>query len=143
MPPSAADIELVRSLQPVSGVDLVALFREEGAWAAFADTASSAFEPDFICRGVGTPQGELDGRGLDGLRRLWTDWLSPWDSYVADVEDVRAVGDSVVVLVRDHGTTGGFEVDELAASVWWLRDGRVHLVEFHVDREAALRVAAA
>lgn len=142
MPPSAADIELVRGLQPVSGVDLVALFREEGSWAAFADAASSAFEADFVCRAVGTPQGGLDGSGLDGLRRLWTDWLAPWDSYVTEVEDVRAVGDAVVVLVRDHGTTGGFEVEQLAASVWWLRDGRVHLVAFHVDRESALSAAA-
>ena len=54
-----------------------------------------------------------------------------------------AVREAVVVLVSDTDITGGFEVGQLSASVWWLRDARIRLVEFHLTREGALRSAAA
>jgi len=124
-------------------VDLVALFAQPDAWAAFVGRAGPAFEPEFACRGVGTPQGDLEGQGLEGLRELWTEWLGPWDSYVTEIEDVRPVGDAVVVLVHDRGTQRGTEVGLRTGAVWRVRDGLVSEVEFHVRRESALRAAAA
>ncbi len=37
--------------------------------------------------------------------------------------------------------TGGVEVEAPGAAVWTVVDGRVRRVEFHLDREAALRSA--
>ena len=52
-------------------------------------------------------------------------------------------GERVVSLVRQVGKTktGGVDVEASAAAVWTVRDGKLKRVEFHLDREAALRAA--
>jgi ketosteroid isomerase-like protein len=52
-------------------------------------------------------------------------------------------GDRVVSLVGMRGTTktGGVEVEASAAAVWTVVEGRLRRVEFHIDRQAALRAA--
>ena len=49
----------------------------------------------------------------------------------------------MVSLVRLCGKTktGGVDVEAAAAAVWTVVDGRLDRVEFHLDREAALRAA--
>jgi hypothetical protein len=49
----------------------------------------------------------------------------------------------VLSLVRQTGTTrtGSVEIETAAAAVWFIRDGRVHRVEFHLDQDEARRAA--
>ncbi|MEK6273658.1 MAG: nuclear transport factor 2 family protein [Actinomycetota bacterium] len=81
--------------------------------------------------------------GADGLIERWSDWLSPYESFRMEIEDLIESGDVLVTLVRQFGTPtmGGPEVEAESAAVWWLRDDRLVRVEFHLDREAALRAA--
>jgi hypothetical protein len=89
------------------------------------------------------PSFRSEYRGVNGLVEGWSDWLSPYESFRMEVEDVIESGDVVVVCVRQFGTPmgGGPEVEAEGAAVWWLRDGRLARAEFHLDREAGLRAA--
>jgi ketosteroid isomerase-like protein len=89
------------------------------------------------------PSFRIEFHGADGLVERWRDWLSPYESFRMDIEDLIESGDVLVTCVRQFGTPtgGGPEVDAESAAVWWLRDDRLVRVEFHLDREAALRSA--
>lgn len=82
-------------------------------------------------------------RGVSGLVEGWADWLSPYESFRMEVEELIESGDVLVTFVRQFGTPigGGPELEASAAAVWWLRDNRLVRVEFHLNREAALRSA--
>lgn len=136
---SEVNRELVLALQVPPDVDVVPLFSDPAAWSAFAQANESVFEENFTSVGVGAPQGEVEGVGLDGLRAVFSEWLSPWASYRSTTEDAVAAGDRVMVLVRDRGVSrhDGVEVELSAASVWTLRDERIAHVEFHTDRARA------
>jgi hypothetical protein len=140
---SAADRALILSLQPTPEVDLVVLFGDEAAWAGFVAGASAAFDPDFECAAIGTPQGNMEETGFDGLRSLWGEWLGPWASYRTTIDQVDEIGGRVVVAVHDRGRTtdSDTEVEIRTASVWTLRDHRVARVEFHLSRESAQAAA--
>jgi len=62
---------------------------------------------------------------------------------LAECEEMIDAGDQVVSLVAMKGTTrtGGAEISAPGAAVWTVVDGRVRRVEFHLDRNAALRAA--
>jgi ketosteroid isomerase-like protein len=134
-------VELIRSLQPGPDVDLTELFRDdklaEEMWAA----VSAVFHDDFVSLAVRPGGVQRSSRGLDDLRAGWVDWLEPWDSYYTVIEDVIDLGDRVLVLLRDHGRRKDLdaEVELLGASIWTLRDGKVARVEFHTDRDRALK----
>ena len=81
---SRENVELVRSVHPPSGTDLLSLYRDTGdagEFARFAALLTDDFEAvgdDGIASGLGLTPG---GRGIDGLVAAWRDWLSPWDTY--------------------------------------------------------------
>jgi hypothetical protein len=82
--------------------------------------------------------------GLDGLRAAWLDWLLPWESYYAGVEDVIDADDGrVLVLTNDHACPKGAsaEVTFLGAPLWTVRDGKVSCIEFYWNRAEGLAAA--
>ena len=104
-------------------------------------------EPDWEWAMVGPDyapgQQGFNGRGLDEFRRAWRDWMEPYESYEIEPDEAIDAGDSVVMLVRQVAKTrtGGVEVENLGAAVVWVRDRRLHKVEFHLDRDAAMKAA--
>ena len=137
---SQENVELVRRLQPSPDTDLVALFRDD-------PTALRALSPFFHedCELV-APRVIGGGQrlaGIEGLRAMWLDWLDPWESYRAEIEDVIDAGDDVVVLFRDHGRHPEMdvEVSVSGATTWTVRNGKVARVVFFVDRSEALAAA--
>jgi ketosteroid isomerase-like protein len=100
--------------------------------------------PDLESVMIGPDQSfRAEYRGVAGLIEGWSDWLSPYESFRMEVEDLIESGDVLVTCVRQFGTPtgGGPEVEAESAAVWWLRDDRLVRVEFHLDRQAAMRVA--
>jgi ketosteroid isomerase-like protein len=89
------------------------------------------------------PSFRIDFNGADGLIERWWDWLSPYESFRMEVEELIESGDILVTCVRQFGTPtgGGPEVEAESAAVWWVRDDRLVRVEFHLDREKALQAA--
>jgi ketosteroid isomerase-like protein len=139
---SQGNVEIVRRLLgPFEQGDLVPLFRDEAIAASITAASEPFFTPDFECVFVREDVGRAVYHGLDGLRIGFLDWLLPWDSYSAGVEDVIDAGDDrVVVLTRDHARPKGAaaEVGFLGAPVWTLRDGKVARIEFFWNRAEGL-----
>jgi ketosteroid isomerase-like protein len=137
--------DLVRALLgPFEQGDLIPPFRDDAISAAREAVAAPFFTPDFECVFVRADVGRARYSGLDGLRVAWLDWLAPWQSYHAGVEDVIDAGDGrVVVLTRDHACPKGTssEVTFLGAPVWTVREGKVSRIEFYWDRAEGLAAA--
>ena len=82
--------------------------------------------------------GELSFDGVDGLKAAWLDWMGVFTSVRLEPERFAAVGDNVLMLVTQTGTTRhGVEVVQPSAAVWKYRDGLIVRVEFHLDRDEA------
>lgn len=101
-------------------------------------------EPEFECRMIG-PDGQfqIEVKGPEGFLSAWGDWTSPFEDFRIEVEDVFEAGEAVVDFVRQTARIrrGGVPIETRGAGVWTFRNGRLAKVEFHLDREAALRSA--
>jgi ketosteroid isomerase-like protein len=100
--------------------------------------------PDLVSVMIGPDQSfRTEYRGVAGLIEGWRDWLSPYESFRMEVEDLIESDDVLVTCVRQFGTPvgGGPELEATGAAVWWVRDGRLVRVEFNLNRDAAFRSA--
>jgi ketosteroid isomerase-like protein len=80
-------------------------------------------------------------RGSDGVRRFWAQFLSAWDEYGVEVEEMIDASDQVVAVMRLSGRTDELEVDEARSSLLTLRDGRIVRIEPFASKDAALEAA--
>ena len=142
---SRADVELVRQLlAPFEQGDIAPIFRDDAINAAMRTALVDTLTADFECDFVRDDVGRATYSGVDGLRTAWLDWLLPWESYHAVVEDViDANGGRVLVLTRDHARPRGAkaEVHFEGAPVWTVRDGKVARIEFYWNRAEGLAAA--
>jgi ketosteroid isomerase-like protein len=139
---SQEDVEIVRGLlAPFEQGDIVPLFRDEAVWASITPASAPLFTPDFECVFVREDVGRASYSGLDGLRAAWLDWLTPWESYHAGVEDVIDAHEGrVLVLTRDYARPKGSDAEVYfsGAPVWTVRDGKVARIEFYWNRGEGL-----
>jgi len=138
---SHENVELVRRLQPRPDADLVALFHDQRTVGGFDRLFAAFFHPDSECV-LHMPGAEpVIYVGLEGWRNGWGDWLAPWVSYRSVIEELRDVGERVVVLVRDYARRepGTPEIGQIAAAVWTIRDAKVARAEFYAHRSEALK----
>ena len=142
---SHQDVDLVRGLLgPFEQGDVIPMWRDDAIFAAMREATGDLLTPDFECVFVREDVGRSTYQGVDGLRAAWLDWLEPWDSYEAGVEDVIDAGDGkVVVLTRDRARPKGStaEADFLGAPIWTVRDGKVASIEFYFNRAEGLAAA--
>ena len=80
-------------------------------------------------------------RGYDGVRRFWTQFLSAWDEYGVQVDELIDAGDQVVAVMRLSARTNELEVDEARSSLLTLRDGRIVRIEPFASKDDALEAA--
>jgi ketosteroid isomerase-like protein len=80
-------------------------------------------------------------RGYDGVCRFWTRFLSAWDQYGIQVDELIDAGEQVVAVMRLRGRTHELEVDEARSSLLTLRDGRIVRIEPFASRDGALEAA--
>ena len=113
-----------------------------GDWAAATQPLDADVEWDTTTMGVWPEAEVLHGREavLDFFRRF----LGTWQEYHASFDDYEAVGDHVVVSIRDggRGRGSGVEVERSFAQLWTVRDGSVVRFQAYPDRPAALQAAA-
>ncbi|MEK6328565.1 MAG: nuclear transport factor 2 family protein [Actinomycetota bacterium] len=143
---SAEAVSVVERLQDALGMDdVVAAIGDDQREARVQRAFMELAVPDFEVVMVGPAyQGtRLEFSGADGFREAWIDWTSPFEGYRIDLEEIIDAGDRVVSLVTMVGKTrtGGVEVNAPGAAVWTVVDERLRRVEFHLDRQAALRAA--
>jgi ketosteroid isomerase-like protein len=136
---SQENVEIVLQLQPAPEMDLAQLFRDDATWATVATALSTVLAPDVQIAAPDFFDFPEAIDGVDGLRAAWLQWLSPWESYRAEVEDAIDCGDAVLLLIRDYGrrTNENSEIPIHSAAVWRFRGGRVARVEFYAHRAMA------
>jgi ketosteroid isomerase-like protein len=128
--------------------DLVAMLRAEQAVETIRGAVGDHVAPDLECHmiapGYTGPRGDLSYRGIEGFVDAWREWTEAYERYMIEIEEItEGPGGRVLTLARQRGVTrtGGVEVEEIAAAVWMVRDGRVVRVEFHLDPDTARRAA--
>jgi ketosteroid isomerase-like protein len=84
-----------------------------------------------------------DYAGVDGFREAWGDWISPYDGFRIEVDEVLRLEEKLVFTVRQIATTrhSEVEVETPSAAIWWLEDGRIRQAAFYLDRQAGLKAA--
>jgi ketosteroid isomerase-like protein len=125
-------------------VDLVAMLGDDPDASPIGRAIREIAHPDVETVMV-APAGDPAVRtGVAGYIALWTDWVRAYDRFVLEeVDEPRVNGDVVVNFVRQRGKLAGSEAEVTAdgAGVWVFKEGRLARIEFHLDREAALRAA--
>jgi ketosteroid isomerase-like protein len=125
--------------------DFVALLEDEERLLAAASAVEPFADPEFETEMIGPeylPQPSIY-TGLDGYVEAWRDWLAPYESYRAELEEWIDAGDKVVLLVRQVAQTkdGGVPIEAESAVVFSFREGKLVRLEFHLDRERAIKAA--
>jgi hypothetical protein len=127
-------VELVRSIMPPDGTELVGRFGAPGGASAGGLVADDA-KVSFVA-----PSAESRSAGPDAFREGWADWLEPWESYRVYCDDIVERGDRIVALVRLRGVTkrDHVEVEHEAAGVFRFESDQIVELEFNLNRQDAL-----
>jgi ketosteroid isomerase-like protein len=140
---SEENVELVCSALPRPGTDLIAMFKDNSDSGELM-RMGRVLGPDFVSV-KHFPGAEPDvARGLHGLRAGWLDWLAPWASYRAEIEELIDLGDRVVSVLCDYARRepDAPEVALKSAAVWTVSEGRIVRAEFYTGgRDEALKAA--
>lgn len=97
---------------------------------------------DLVCAMVPIPPGPVaDYEGVDGVAEAWRDWGTAFTSVRAEAEEVIEGSEAVALFVNQIAVTkhGSVEISQPSAMLWLFRDELVARLEFHLDRDAALR----
>jgi len=137
---SQENVDLVRGFLAGPNVDIAPLYRDDEKWAAVSARLVSAFHPDFDCWTM-TFEGERSERGLGGWRKIWLEWLAPWETYRQEIEEVIDLGDQVLVLPRDFARHPGstHEVENKTAAVFTFAAGKIARWDAYVNRSEGLK----
>jgi ketosteroid isomerase-like protein len=137
---SAENVELVRSALFARPLDLVAVF-VEGQFSELFDP--HLFHTDFEVAFAQPSGPATEYVGMHGLIEGWRDWLTPWATYAVDVEDFLDAGDVVVAFAVLRGETrrDRVKIEQQAAALATVEDGKISRLEFHLDRREALDAA--
>jgi ketosteroid isomerase-like protein len=137
---SAENVELIRTALFRSDLDLVEVF-VHGRFVEMFDPA--VFHPELEVAFAQPSGPPTEFRGIEGLIEGWRDWLVAWSRYSVEVEEYLDAGDTVVSLAILRGETErhGVTVEQQAASLAKVVDGKIQRLEFHLDRREALAAA--
>ena len=108
------------------------------------DALAEVYAPDVVIDMSARVFNPKAYRGYDGLREYRDDLYETWDEVVFDAEELIEEGEDTLVMsrMRGRGRGSGIPIDERAAGIWTIRDGRV--VHHHflgpMDRDEALAV---
>ncbi len=105
------------------------------------ESAMSAYVDDveLVVHGSFVPSGTYNGRAEVG--GWFGDWLATFEpDYKFDIEEIREVGDAVVVVAthRGRGKLSGVETEARTAYAFWLQNARIGRVALYDERAEAL-----
>ena len=129
---------LIAALGPVSAGDGEVEI-DESSIDAMIEALRPLAAPRFT--GMMSGQGTVDRNfeDIDGLQGAWEDWLDVFIRVRFEIVGVEQIGDNVLMVARQVGTTRhGVDVEQPSAAVWKFDPaGLLTRVEFHLDRQAA------
>lgn len=116
-----------------------------GREAELRDALARYATEDFVTEMVADSSFRAEFRGPDGFLEAWRDWLEAFESFRIDLDETVEFGDTLLTLVTLTGVPrgGATELVNSNAAVWFVRDGKLARVEFHMDRGMARRSAEA
>jgi ketosteroid isomerase-like protein len=135
---SCGDVEIVEGLYAgVAGTDKQTLL------AALPELIAQICDPDI--EWMEDPQ-RADGavhRGYDGVRASWEEWLTGFDEYSFEVDQVIDCASDVLVVgkERGRGTASGASVGSSHYAVLTFRDGKLLRYREFYDERAARQAA--
>jgi ketosteroid isomerase-like protein len=129
---SQANVEALKKLwQELMAGDFAAV----DLWLVAADVV---YEDDLLPDHSGESY-----HGHEGLRRAWTQFLEPWESFENELEWTRDAGNEVVSShrVRARGKGSGIAGELRYAYVFRFREGKIVHVKSYGDPSEALEAA--
>jgi hypothetical protein len=84
---SHENVELILAAQEP---DLVRWLQDDAVWNAFA----ARLHPDFEHVSVNRVEDAVIHHDAEALRRGWSMWVAPWESYRQDVDEARSTAES-------------------------------------------------
>jgi ketosteroid isomerase-like protein len=78
--------------------------------------------------------------GARGAERFLEEWISAWDDWDLELQELHDAGEKVVAIHRQHGRSRstGIHADMSFAMVWTVRDGKNTRMEMYSDIGEAL-----
>ena len=112
---------------------------------ATGDVLAEVIDPDFILdmsKFRDWPE-RREYHGVQGFREFLRDWLEPWDEYEFRLQELREVGDKIVALAHQAGSShaGGVRVEMDVAHVLTYRRGKNIRMEMYASPHEGLEAA--
>jgi len=107
------------------------------------DGALAFFDPDVVANHSARFGGSI-GHGREGLSRVITEWVGTFSEFRAEIEEMRDLGDGLVLEVtlhRGRGKGSGVEVTDRFAVLYEMRDAMITRMTLFLTTEAALEAA--
>jgi hypothetical protein len=134
---SQENVEIVLAANAVFEPDLVRWLQDDAVWNAFAARLYADFEHVSVNRVEDT----VVHHNAAALRRGWSMWVAPWESYRQEIDEALDCGERVLLLVTHFARASGtnHEVEMKGASLWTVRDGKILRFASYTDRAEALK----
>ena len=138
MPATDRDVELIRAMYAtfIDRFERIAAGEVDEFYAAHYTEDAVMESPDAF-------PAPTNFRGLEGYRTLVQESYGPYEDVEWQLEDVRAVGDSVVVkaLVRGRAKGDPVLIEVRVALAYEMRDGLICRSRLYLSHERALEAA--
>ncbi len=126
---SGENVELVKRM--------LALFH-----AGDAEGALACFSEDVVVEAPARPD-VTGGRGREALARLVGSWVGSWEDWSEEIDEVRDLGDHVVVISTQRGRakSSGIEIALQYPVLYEVRNGELSAVGLYGSLDEALKAA--
>jgi ketosteroid isomerase-like protein len=125
-------------------VEVAKKFIEAYAAEAGIESALSVFPPDAVVYAFPEWVEKSEYRGHDGVRELTAVWTESFDDFAIEVEEVRDLGDRVVILGETTGRIKGTGVpirQPVGAVFSNFRNGKIGEARFFMTKQQTLEAA--
>jgi ketosteroid isomerase-like protein len=104
-----------------------------------AEGAVDHFAPDVTVDATTRPDGEV-GKGRESLWKIITSWVTAFEEWSEEIEEIRDLGDHVLVAAtqRGRGKGSGVETELRYALLYRVEDGKISGMTFYDDVAGAL-----
>ena len=108
-----------------------------------AENALDHFAPDVLVDASSVRPDTGVGKGRDHIAAVVSSWMAPWDDWHDEIEEMRDLGDSVLVvsLQRGKGKGSGIEVEARYGLVYGVRGQQITSMRMYGSRAEALEAA--
>jgi hypothetical protein len=135
---------LAEVMAPLSGTDLVALWKDDEAMETLRASMARIAADDLVVEMIG--EGDFKGtlNGIEGMREGWRDFLETFERFEMFVEEVIPHGNDLVVTTRQDALTAtdGVRLTNDAGAIFSFgEDDKLRRASFYLNRADALKAA--